>query len=88
MRDITVKIKIGKKRRDGKWQMVVFDIPEKKRFLRDELRRKLHELGYQKFQRSIWICPNDVLEETQNLVKSLLLEHYVRLLLVEEMEIS
>lgn len=85
---IALKIKCNKKRRDGKWQMVIFDIPEKKRFARDQLRWALKNLGYQRFQKSIWICPYNVLEETQNLIKNLSLKSYVRLLLIEEMVIS
>lgn len=76
-----------KKRFDKKWQMVLFDIPETKRKARDLFRKELKYLGYKKLQRSIWVCPYDVLKETQQLVKNHKLGRFVRLLLVEEIKI-
>ncbi|OHA09179.1 MAG: hypothetical protein A3B37_01395 [Candidatus Sungbacteria bacterium RIFCSPLOWO2_01_FULL_59_16] len=45
------------KRWDGKWRLIAFDIPEKKKLARDALRRKLKELGFLQAQRSVWIHP-------------------------------
>jgi len=67
--------------------MVIFDIPEEKRWIRNQFRRDLQMLGYQKLQKSVWLCPYDVLKETQVLIKQYSIEPHVRLLLVEEMEI-
>jgi predicted transcriptional regulator len=72
------------KRKDKKWLMVIFDIPEKKKKIREIFREYLKNLGYQKFQKSIWICPYEVLKETQELIRKYSLERYVRILLVEE----
>jgi len=82
-----VKLNKIKKRQDKKWQMVIFDIPENKRKSRDLFRIQLKYLGYKKLQRSIWVCPYDVLKLTQRLVKNHKLDRFVRLLLVEEMKI-
>ena len=49
--------KLRKKRWDGKWLMVVFDIPEKHSSTRRALREKLRELGFGMLQRSVWISP-------------------------------
>lgn len=43
--------------KDGVWKIVIFDIPEKKRAIRNHLRSKLKALGFQKWQESIWISP-------------------------------
>jgi DNA-binding transcriptional regulator PaaX len=48
---------------DGKWRMVFFDIPEKRRLKRDALRRELMALGFGSWQRSCWITPFDVASE-------------------------
>ena len=55
---LKIKFKMNKrtKRFDGKWQMIIFDIPEKKRYLRSLLREKLLLLEYKMLQKSIWIC--------------------------------
>jgi len=84
-----IKISSGKmkKRSDKKWQMVLFDIPEQKRKDRDLFRKQLKYLGYQRLQKSIWVCPYDVLKLTQRLIKNYKLDRFVRLLLVEEIKI-
>lgn len=74
-----------KKRSDKKWQMVLFDIPETRKKDREHFRWQLKYLGYQQLQKSIWVCPYDVLEYTQQLIKNYKLDRFVRLLLVEEM---
>lgn len=45
---------------DGKWRIVTFDIPIKKRNLRDNLRRKLKELGFGMLQQSIWVSAHPI----------------------------
>ena len=73
-----------RKRRDGKWIMIIFDIPEKKRILRDILRQMLYQLGYEKLQGSVWISPYDVLEKTETLVRGYDIDDYVRIFFIDE----
>jgi len=82
----TIKMKLTEKKQrpDKKWQMVLFDIPEKKRRQRNLFRRNLQYLGYKKLQRSIWVCPYDVKEETKDLIRRYRLEPCVELLLVKK----
>src|SRR3989338_3765198 len=65
---------------DGKWRMIVFDVPEKKRRHRDELRSMLKAIGFKEFQKSVWVYPHRV----PNFLKELLFEenikHYTRLI--------
>ncbi len=42
---------------DGKWRIVLFDVPESKRPVRDYLRGVLKRLGFREFQRSMWVWP-------------------------------
>lgn len=81
---IKYKMMDKKRRKDGKWQMIIFDIPEKKRHLRDLLRENLNLLGYRMLQKSIWVCPYDVAKETEGFLRSNLLDLYVKLFLIEE----
>jgi|SRR3989344_613304 len=80
------KIENKKKREDGKWIMVIFDIPEKYKKSRDLLRSILHNLGYKIFQKSVWVCPYDVLEKTEKLMQLYNLENYVKIFLVEKID--
>ena len=81
---IKLKLTGNKKRKDGKWQMVLFDIPENKRRDRDHFRRGLRYLGYKRLQKSIWVCQYDVLKETKDLIKRYKLNSFIELLLVEK----
>lgn len=85
--NIELKTNYQNQRPDKKWQMVLFDIPEKLRRNRDLFRKQLKYLGYQNLQKSIWVCPYDVLKPTQQLIKNYKLDRFVRLLLVEEIKI-
>jgi len=85
---LKTKLRLREKRprKDGKWQMVIFDIPERKRDLRDLFRETLHILGYKMFQQSVWVCPYNVLKETEVIVQKYSLDRYVKLFLIEEVE--
>ncbi len=48
---------------DGKWRMILFDVPESKRTVRQMFRLKLLYLGARMFQSSVWITPNPLLIE-------------------------
>ena len=85
---IAVKQTEKKKRKDGKWIMVIFDIPEKLRKMRDLFREILFTLDFKLFQKSIWVCPYDVLEEIQKIVQKYDLEKFVKIFLIEEVEIK
>jgi len=74
----------GKLRKDGKWIMVIFDVPEKFRKSRNLLRSILHNLGYKIFQQSVWITPYDVLERTEKLIAMHSLDEYVKIFLIEK----
>lgn len=85
---VRIKYKINRKRRrDGRCQMILFDIPEKRNRDRDLFRSMIKTLGYQRFQKSIWISPYDITKETQKIIRELNLIPYVRLLLVKELEL-
>ncbi|MCL4382302.1 hypothetical protein M1545_00725 [Patescibacteria group bacterium] len=60
--DIPLAKRFGQKW-DGKWRMVIFDIPEISKTKRDGLRRKLKELGFAQWQKSVYITPFDVAVE-------------------------
>ncbi|MBI4999329.1 hypothetical protein HZB97_00975 [Candidatus Gottesmanbacteria bacterium] len=51
------------KKWDGKWRMVIFDIPEITRVKREALRKKLKDLGFAQWQKSVYVTPFDVGQE-------------------------
>lgn len=42
---------------DGKWRVLIFDINEKRRRVRDQLRRLLEGVSFIRLQDSVWIYP-------------------------------
>ncbi len=47
------------KKWDGRWRMLIFDIPEHKRSVRDDIRQTLLHIGFIKVQQSVWVYPYD-----------------------------
>lgn len=42
---------------DGKWRVLIFDITERRRLVRDQLRRLLQGAGFVRVQDSVWLYP-------------------------------
>ena len=53
---------------DNKWRVVIYDLRESKKGLRDKLRITLVNFGFAKLQDSVWIYPYDC-EDLINLIK-------------------
>lgn len=53
---------------DKKWRVLAFDIPEKKRNVRNALRRKLKEFGFGMVQQSVWISPHPFEEDINEFI--------------------
>lgn len=59
------------KRWDGKWRILIFDIPERYRKSRVQLRTTLSGLGFNRLQDSVWVYPYDC-EDLMLLLKTTL----------------
>ncbi len=57
------------KKWDEKWRVIIFDIKETKRGLRDKFRRTLVRIGFLKLQDSVWVYPYNC-EELMTLLKA------------------
>lgn len=73
------------KRKDNKWIMLIFDIPEKYKKSRNLMRSVLCNLGYKMLQQSVWITPFDVSEKTEKLLQFYSLDKFVRIFLIEKL---
>ena len=54
---------------DKKWRVIIFDIPEKKRRIRDQVRSLFVTAGLFCLQKSVWVYPYDC-EDIINLLKT------------------
>ncbi len=68
---------------DGKWRIIAFDIPEKKKAGRDALRGKMKELGLIQLQKSLWAWPYECRDEIDFIAEVFEIGHYVHYLVVE-----
>jgi len=57
------KLKIKDKKWDGKWRMLIFDVPERLRSGRNALRWKIKKLGFHELQKSVFVIPFECKKE-------------------------
>ena len=79
------KLKLEKKRRDGWWRVIVFDIPEEKRAARELLRSKLADFDCRHLQKSVYVTPYACEKEINELVKLLAIGKHVCLILAKSL---
>src|SRR3989338_3316015 len=63
---------------DGKWRILSYEIPEKKRELRDRLRREVAGWGLGPWHRSFWLTPHPIIENLRQLVSQKEEEQYIQ----------
>jgi len=71
---------------DGKWRIVMFDIPEKKRIERKWLRFQLLAFDYKPLQKSVFIGQKPLDEEFYKELINRKLNQYIRLVTVGEID--
>lgn len=71
---------------DGKWRLVIFDIPEETREKRDQLRFLLKKNNFKMLQASVFISPYALNREALIYLKQTGLIDYIRILKVEDMD--
>jgi DNA-binding transcriptional regulator PaaX len=52
------KLSVSKKW-DRKWRVLIFDIPEKRRVVRNRVRLVLRQIGFVRLQDSVWVYPHE-----------------------------
>ncbi len=70
---------------DGKWRIVLFDIPERYKKAREALRSKLRELKFIQFQKSAWVLPHPCKHEIEFIVEVFEIRSHVQYLEVSHM---
>ena len=90
IRALTYKIETMKlkspKRWDKKWRVVIFDIPEKYKKVRDIFRMRLRQLNLYQLQESVYVSPYPCFDEIDFLRELYGVPFKVKYLLVEKIE--
>ena len=83
-----LKLKESSRRRqkwDGYWRVVIWDIPEIKKVVREALRRKLRSLNFYPLQKSVFVSPFNYEKEIDDLAKIFEIEDALQTLLVKSL---
>ncbi len=68
---------------DGKWRLLIFDVPEEKKKTRDYLRNCLKQLDFYQLQKSVWVTPYPVPDFLDDIIKDAGLLYSIRYVVVE-----
>ena len=66
--------------------MIIFDIPEKRRGARDELRSMLVAIGFENIQKSVWVHPYECRDVIELIRKKFLLGKHLRHFVVDNLD--
>lgn len=77
---------IKKKKVDGKWRLVIFDIPEDKKVSRDAFRKKLLQIEFIRLQDSVFATCYPCKKEIDFLVHYLGISDFITLIKVDQIE--
>ena len=80
-------IKISKpKKWDGNWRVVIFDVPERIKKVREALRMHLRNLGFYELQKSVFVCPFPCAEEINQIIDFYNISEHVRILMAHSVD--
>lgn len=71
---------------DKKWRVICFDIPEKRRYARHLIQRKLKEVGCYRLQDSVFITPYNCSEILKLIQQGFFLQKHVRGMVVTQID--
>ena len=75
-----------KKKWEGKWFLVIFDVPEVQRNKRDYLRRFLYEIGFYPYQQSVYVYPYECEKEIALIKKIIESGKYISYIVADRLE--
>ncbi|MBI5530944.1 MAG: CRISPR-associated endonuclease Cas2 [Candidatus Doudnabacteria bacterium] len=70
---------------DGKWRVIIFDIPEGSKEKRAMFRRMLKKMGYKKLQASVYISPYPLNREALVYLNKTGLSEFIRIMRVDDL---
>ncbi len=71
---------------DKKWRVVLFDIPEKIKKIREAMRYHLKNFGFYEFQKSVFVHPYDCKDEVDYLIEFYDIRRFVRFIIADSLD--
>lgn len=84
---ILAKLLLEDKKWDGKWRIIIFDVPEKRRLARDILRSKLKNWGFTAWQQSVWVTKKNCTKPLKDFIKQAGIKDWVKVFEADEIDI-
>ncbi|MDO8576726.1 MAG: hypothetical protein Q7R82_00100 [Candidatus Daviesbacteria bacterium] len=69
---------------DGVYRIVLFDVPEEKRVIRDLFRRRLKDWDFKSWQRSVWVSKKNMTQKLRKLILELGIDKWVAVIEVQD----
>ncbi len=79
-------IRLKEEKRDGRWRLIIFDIPEKKKSARDIFRKKLLQMNMKRLQDSVFVSAYPCKKEIDFLSHYLEISDYITLVSLNKIE--
>lgn len=79
-------LKRRKKKWNGKWFLVIFDVPERQRNKRNYLRKFLQYIGFYPYQQSVYIFPHECKKEVELIKKIVEGGRYINYIIAEKID--
>lgn len=70
---------------DGKWRLVIFDIPEDQKATRNIVRQLLYRVGFYQLQKSVYVYPHDCIGIVRYLEEAYDLDRYIQFAIAERL---
>ncbi len=71
---------------DGKWRIVMFDVPENLRKVRDSLRMHFKDMGFYEFQKSVFVHPYPCREEIEFIIEHYHARRFLRFIIATDID--
>ncbi|MDO8497533.1 MAG: hypothetical protein Q7S61_03235 [bacterium] len=84
--EAVLNIKKRKKEWNGKWYMVLFDVPEVQKNKREHLRRFLKRIGFFPYQKSVYVFPYECEKEVRLIKQMVESSAYLSYIIADKIE--
>ena len=81
---VLAKLLLEDEKWDGKWRIIMFDVPEKRRIARDILRSKLKAWGFMPLQQSVWVTKKNCSKPLKDFIVHVGIKDWVKVLEAED----
>ncbi|MBI3261113.1 CRISPR-associated endonuclease Cas2 [Candidatus Berkelbacteria bacterium] len=71
---------------DGRWRLVIFDIPEEQKRTRNIVRQLLNRIGFYQLQKSVYVYPHECIGIIRFLEQTYDIDQYVQFVVAERIE--